>query len=510
MTRSLRWVRWIAIALGAVGLLLTVAVLFNPFSPLSGLEPGRMAMVLAIFVLAGPPWMLPLAILARWWPRASGRLLLSGAVSAVVLTGHPWGLMYASDALYTDVHLVVPMVALVTAGIGAGLMLTAAPRRRWSDVTVTVGVAFAITAISATAIGLVDASTPWRTEHPVAFLSFAPDGRSLIAGSRENSHPGTSVVDVSTGAVTALALGSSHQSVSPDGTTLSTVDYESTRLWDVRTFQERRNMARPDPLSGIAVSRNAIAMIRHDGLLIVDPISGARRQHYKDDRRNTWLAISPDGLYIAAGAADVSTKIWDTRSGSVRVLARSAGEEVWAAQFSPDGSVLVLFGGANIGAAQSRPFLRTHRIADSRDVARFEDSHPPWPWDSPWFSPDGRMLVTVRDVPNERGGPPASLFSLHDTSTWRELTTVRSDGLALAWSPDGRTVAVVVFVLNEGDRLQVRSVGDGGLVRDLGRIALYPAVALAFSPDGRRIAVGGPGDRLRGTQRGRVQLFQMP
>jgi hypothetical protein len=71
-------------------------------------------------------------------------------------------------------------------------------------------------------------------------------------------------------------------------------------------------------------------------------------------------------------------------------------------------------------------------------------------------------------------------------------------------------VAVVVFVINEGYRLQVRSVGDGGLVQDLGRIDLYPAVALAFSPDGRRIAVGCPGDRLRGTERGRVQLFQMP
>src|SRR5688572_12792836 len=318
MTRSLRWVRWIAIALGAVGLLLTFVLLVNPYSPLGGLEPVRMSMVLAIFILAGPPWMLPLAILARWWPRASGRLLLGGAVSAVVLTGHPWGLMYASDALYTDIHLVVPMVALVTASIGAGLMLIEAPGRRWADLTVTAAVAFVITAISATAIGLVDARTPWRTEHPVAFLSFTPDGRSLIAGSRENSSPGTSVVDVSTGVTTPLALGSLYQSVSPDGTTLATVDQESTRLWDMRTFEERTNMARPDPRSGIAVSRNAAAMIKRDGLLIVDLISGASRQHYKDDRRNTWLAISSDGRYLAAGGADTSTKLWETRSGSVR------------------------------------------------------------------------------------------------------------------------------------------------------------------------------------------------
>ena len=510
MARSLRWVRWIAIAFGAVGLLLTVAILLMPFSPLSGLEPGPMTMVLAIFVLAGPPWMLPLAILARWWPRASGRLLLGGAVSAVVLTGHPWGLMYASDALYIDIHLVVPLVALVTAGVGVGLMMTDAPQRRWADVAITAAVVFGITTVSATVIGLVDASTPWRTDHPVAFLSFAPDGRSLIAGSRDSNHPGTSIVDVSTGAVTALALGSSHQSVSPDRRTLATVDSEATRLWDVPTFQERRNMTRPDPRSGIAVSRNAVAMIRDEGLHIVDPISGAPRQHYKDDRRNTWLAISPDGLYVAAGAANVSTKIWDTRSGSVRVLDRSAGEEVWAAQFSPDGSVLVLFGGANVGAPQYRPFLRAHRIADGRSLAQFDDSSPPIARDSPWFSPDGKVLATLRDVQNERGGPPASVFSLHETSSWRQLTTFRGEGPVLAWSPDSSQICLVVFALNEGYRLQVRSVGDGGLARDLGRVDLYPAIALAFSPDGRRVAVGGPGDRRRGTERGRVQLFQMP
>ncbi len=180
-------------------------------------------------------------------------------------------------------------------------------------------------------------------------------------------------------------------------------------------------------------------------------------------------------------------------------------------QFTPDSGLLALVGAPRQktgSSASFHTFVRIHRVVDGFELATLDDSNSPYPFDSPWFSPDGKIMVTSRQVWSENGGPPSNVLSWWNTATWRLSGTVTSPFNSLAWSPDSRTAAVVVFVAGDGYRLVLRNF-DGSAAGDLGHVDVYPAQPLAFSSDGRRIAVGGGGDTLRGTRRGRIQLFEI-
>ena len=97
------------------------------------------------------------------------------------------------------------------------------------------------------------------------------------------------------------------------------------------------------------------------------------------------------------------------------------------------------------------------------------------------FSPDGRTLASAAD------GATIRLWNVPGlTPAGRALETPDLFTFSIAFSPDGRTLAAV------GDRYAIRRWDVGTRQRLPGSFTRgWPIVSVAFSPDGRTIASGG-------------------
>jgi WD40 repeat protein len=115
------------------------------------------------------------------------------------------------------------------------------------------------------------------------------------------------------------------------------------------------------------------------------------------------------------------------------------------------------------------------------------------------FSPDGGLLAigvgndTVRLIDLASRTEQRSLtkhsdpYNVHFLIFTRSLT-VRGPIAALAFSPDGKTLATGSF---NGENVRLWKVADGTFVRSYKNAG--PVWALAFSPDGSKLATGGGG-----------------
>jgi WD40 repeat protein len=226
-----------------------------------------------------------------------------------------------------------------------------------------------------------------------------------------------------------------------------------------------------------------------------------------------YLHFTPDGKHLITGSSDRSVRIWDVAAGRTVQVLRPSGYSCTIMAMSPDGRRLAVGAGHYaekttyvvylVSLAEGRvervltdPTHWVHALAFSADgkrLARSDGSKTVRVWDlatgqaeKAWettelvkglaFSPDGRRLaqhahagqVLVRELDGGR--------------TTAEFTGARGvpDNTGLAWSPDGRTVAVC-------DRYGLRLwPPDGKAARD---VLKHRAEAVAFSADSRRVLV---------------------
>lgn len=155
-------------------------------------------------------------------------------------------------------------------------------------------------------------------------------------------------------------------------------------------------------------------------------------QWSKPSTRGAFVAFSPDGQTVAAGAEDVT--LWRVSDGQLlgtleHHLDRSRGEGVAAVSFSPDGQYLA--------------------SGDGHGTARL------------WRVSDGQLLRKM-------------------------------GGIQVAFSPDGQILAV----MDKNDVVRLRRVSDGAVVRTLnaGPGGFFPY--LAVSPDGQSLATATADTRL--------------
>ena len=152
------------------------------------------------------------------------------------------------------------------------------------------------------------------------------------------------------------------------------------------------------------------------------------------------VAFSPDGKHLASGSQDRSVKIWDTASGQRLYTLSDASDGLTSIAYSPSGS--------QIAAAGYDKTIYVWQVGDS----------------------DGRLL--------------------------RSLIADEDSILALAWTPDGRTL----ITSSSDGSIRFR---DAATLDPVGVIAHQPdwVEALSISPDGTRLAAG----RYNGT----VSLFDV-
>jgi WD40 repeat protein len=189
-------------------------------------------------------------------------------------------------------------------------------------------------------------------------------------------------------------------------------------------------------------------------------------------RRLTDGGFSPDGRLLAVTAQDGTIRFVHLRTDHVEQLAyRTHGGA--AVAFSPDGHLLAL---------QDR--TQAHFL----DVTTRRAARPPmttvWQGSDITWSPNSHYIAVTENLPDGQGAVAAVYdMRLHEEArVWGAPASS-----AVAWSPDGRAVAIVG---EAGSGLELRRASDGGRIRGGWRDHAHTS-SLAFNPDGSLLASGG-------------------
>ena len=195
------------------------------------------------------------------------------------------------------------------------------------------------------------------------------------------------------------------------------------------------------------------------------------------------LAFSRDGsLLLAAGGTPArfgEIQLWDVAAGKLRRSVMLSGDTVFGASLSPDGT--------RVAAGCTDNTVRIVDAASGREVNKM-GAHENWVLGTV-FGGDGKRIVSVgRDR-------AAKLTDAASGAFLENVNLLRGELAAVARHPSKEVVVIggedrVAYVYLMDRPKNMKIADDTTLVRKLER-QNGPIAALAWSPDGRRIAIGG-------------------
>jgi WD40 repeat protein/serine/threonine protein kinase len=270
-------------------------------------------------------------------------------------------------------------------------------------------------------------------------LAFSADGQKVTSVSRDGA---VKVWDAATGRQLRAFTLRGHPriwalAVSADGSRLAT-SWGSVKVYDTTTEREILHLP-------VEVGHN------HRGIRHATATS---------------LAFSPDGHRLAAGNADGSAKVWDTRTGQETLHVKQPFSTLRVA-FSADGRRLV--------TTSSFDTAKVWDVATGQELLHLA-GHTGLVVGAA-FSPDGQRLAVV-------GGDRR--IKVWNALTGQEVLTLPGPAnAALAFSPDGRCLASTS--MDKTVRLwDVMTGQEIGLLRGHAQVVS----SLAFSADGKRLVSG--------------------
>jgi RNA polymerase sigma factor (sigma-70 family) len=218
-----------------------------------------------------------------------------------------------------------------------------------------------------------------------------------------------------------------------------------------------------------------------------------RQGYFEDGHAMTRVIYAHDGRSLVTVGSQGGVSVWEASSG--RRIRRLEGNH---AALSPDGRTL----------ATAKPgLIRLWDFDTGRELRRAE-LDPAEDYRELAFSPDGSGLVAFGVASGHGPGGRASAALVgFETADLTERFRKPGDyhyARALAFAPDGKTLAVAVpdrpfnlfaVHMSEPDRSWIRflDAADGSELRRI-TIERFDVASLAFSPDGRTLAAG-IGDR---------------
>lgn len=304
---------------------------------------------------------------------------------------------------------------------------------------------------------------------PINSLAISPDGKWLVSGSQDFT---AKIWEISSGKLLRTLMGHNGKinavAISPDGHWIATgAEDRTVRLWSVIAGGQEH------VLSGHTLSVKSVA-------------------------------FRTDSQHLFSGAQDAIIE-WDCASGQkLRSLPIDEKDRKGRIQISPDGKYF-LVGAANTTSGDLyRPWTITeissgHKTGDSK----VEKSSP---YGTVAFSPDGKYLAIRSSQFKDKQNVHS--IKIIDTNSGNDVTTLQvpggqdPNGLgALAFSPDGKTIAIQDFgnlqgtvrVWDIASKKQINQLSTGSLFASAfslnpDQFSINP---FSFSPDGKLLALGG-------------------
>ncbi len=199
------------------------------------------------------------------------------------------------------------------------------------------------------------------------------------------------------------------------------------------------------------------------------------------------VALGIEGGTLLTGGEDGTLRTWSADSGAPAQTLRDSKKSIVAMTAGPQGIV---------ACARADGSVQIWDIAGAWKLARTigtgsEDSPLVSRVCAVAFSPDGSTLATGGGIPSRTG--ELKLWSVSDGKLSRELVDAHSDtAFGISFSADGKYVASC-----SADKfLKVFTVADGKLARSLEGHTEH-VLSVSFRYDGRAIATTGADNRLR-------------
>jgi WD40 repeat protein len=247
-------------------------------------------------------------------------------------------------------------------------------------------------------------------------------------------------------------------------------------LWDLARGEELPHLQSQHGLVfSIAFSPdgNTLASACGDGSVqLWNFASGAPVLRLTGQEYGAWsVAYSPDGATIATGAGDGTLRVWDARTGALRGQAVVSYAQVDSLAFSADGSRL-----AAVSLGETARVLNAANLSqDYTERLSFGALR------AAGFSPDSTRIILA--------GENGSLYLWEPGSeTVRGVSYLRpgnNAGIAVAFSPDGGTLAVA-----DGSRNSL-SLMDPSTFTVRATQPVRGGRTAAYGPDGAYLAAGG-------------------